>query len=182
MQNHVFGCYPFCQFAFNADSQRFRFALQQALTGQHMPHLGGADAKSQRAESAVRTGVAVTANDGHAGLCRTQFRSNDVDNTAMGAIPAVHDDTVFLTVSLYRFHLLTRLLGHVMVLAIHIGRRGGCGMINGCQTAIRAAHMQIALFQFIKGLRGRDFVQKVQVNIENSGCLGRFFPDKVSLP
>ena len=42
--------------------------LQQALRGQHVADLGGADAEGQCAEGAVRAGVAVAADDGLARL------------------------------------------------------------------------------------------------------------------
>ena len=42
--------------------------LQQALRGEHVADLGGADAEGQRAEGAVGAGVAVAADDGLAGL------------------------------------------------------------------------------------------------------------------
>ena len=56
----------------------FRFALHEALRGEHVLHFAGADAEGQRAERAVRGGVAVSANDGLAGLRDSEFGTDDV--------------------------------------------------------------------------------------------------------
>ncbi len=63
-----FAVTPGLQRAVDADSEGLRRALQQALRGQHVLHFAGADAERQRAERAVRGGVAVAADHGHAGL------------------------------------------------------------------------------------------------------------------
>ena len=50
------------------DPHRAGPVLGQGLRGQHVLDLAGADAEGERAEGAVRRGVAVAADDGHAGL------------------------------------------------------------------------------------------------------------------
>ena len=66
------------QRAIHAHLEGFRLALQQALRGQHVLHFAGADAEGQRAERAVRGGVAVAADHRHAGLREAQFRADHV--------------------------------------------------------------------------------------------------------
>ena len=61
-----------------------RLALQQALRGQHVLHLAGADAERQRAECAVRRRVAVAADDGHAGLRQSLLRTDHVHDALLG--------------------------------------------------------------------------------------------------
>ena len=60
-----------------------RRALQQALRGQHVLHFAGADAERQRAERAVRGGVAVAADHRHAGLREALLRSDDVHDALL---------------------------------------------------------------------------------------------------
>ena len=80
--------------------QRLGLALQQALRGQHVADLGGADAEGQRAEGAVGGGVAVAADDGHAGLGPAQFGRHHVHDAAVGRIPARQRDAEFAAVAL----------------------------------------------------------------------------------
>ncbi len=62
-------------------SNVFDLRLQQTLGGKHVLHLAGSDAESKRAECAMSSGVAVAADHGHARLCQTQFRPDDVNNS-----------------------------------------------------------------------------------------------------
>ena len=56
----------------------FGLGLRQRLRGQHVLDLGGADAEGQRAERAMRGGVRVAADDGHAGLGDAELRADHV--------------------------------------------------------------------------------------------------------
>ena len=68
------------QLAVDAHQHVLGLALDQRLRGQHMLDLGGADAVRQRAEGAVRRGVAVAADDGHARQREALLRADDVDD------------------------------------------------------------------------------------------------------
>ena len=50
-----------------------------------MLDLGGADAEGERAEGAMRRGVAVAADDGHAGLGQALLGADDMDD-ALGML------------------------------------------------------------------------------------------------
>ena len=80
------------QLPIDADFERFRFALQEALRGEDVFHFAGADAEGQRAERAVRGRVAVAADDGHAGLRDAQLRPDDVHDALMRAAQAVETE------------------------------------------------------------------------------------------
>ena len=54
--------------------------LDQRLGGQHVLDFRGADAVRQRAEGAVGRGVAVAADDGHAGQGKALLGADDVDD------------------------------------------------------------------------------------------------------
>ena len=74
-----------------------------------MLHFGCADAERQRAERAMRGGVTVAADDGHAWLGASKFGSDDMDNAAMRAGHAVQGDPEFSGIG---FHLLDLRGGH----------------------------------------------------------------------
>ncbi len=72
--------------AIDAHLAGLRPVLEQALGRQHVLDLAGADAEGQRAERAVRRGVAVAADDGHARLGQPQLRADDVDDALPVAV------------------------------------------------------------------------------------------------
>ena len=53
---------------------------RQALRREHVAHLRGADAERDRAQRAVRRGVAVAARDRHARLRETELGTDHVDD------------------------------------------------------------------------------------------------------
>ena len=66
VQGHVLGRDARLQLALYVDAHALGLALQYALAGQHLSHLAGADAHCQGAYCAVRAGVGVAADNGHA--------------------------------------------------------------------------------------------------------------------
>jgi hypothetical protein len=86
--------------AVHENAERFRGPLQQALGGEDVFDFAGADAEGQRAESAVRGGVAVAADHGHAGLRQAQFRSDDVHDALMAGMHSVARDAEITAVLL----------------------------------------------------------------------------------
>ena len=77
------------QLAVDADFHRLGLELAQRLSGKHMLHFRCANAHSERAECAVRRGVAVAAYDDLARLRVTLLRPYDVDNALKRAEPIV---------------------------------------------------------------------------------------------
>ena len=68
----------FGQRAIDGNAHVLRLRLDQRLRGEHMLDLRRADAKRQRAEGAMRRGVAVAADDRHAGLRDALLGSDNV--------------------------------------------------------------------------------------------------------
>ena len=66
--------------AIDADLERFWFILRQRLRRHDMFDFTRADAERECAERAVRRGVAVAADDRHAGLREALFRAHDVND------------------------------------------------------------------------------------------------------
>ena len=77
---------------------QFGFALQQAKGSHDHLHFGGADAEGDGAESAVRGGMAIAADDGHARLGDAELGSDDVNDALIGMAEAVELDVMFFAV------------------------------------------------------------------------------------
>ena len=105
-ENDVLGRDAGLQRAIHAHLEGLRLALQQALRGQHVLHFAGADAEGQRAERAVRGGVAVAADHGHAGLRESQFRADHVDDALPVAVHAQAADAELAAVGFQLRELL----------------------------------------------------------------------------
>jgi hypothetical protein len=69
---------PAGQLAIDLDQHVLGLLLDQRLGGEHVLDFRRADAVRQRAERAVRRGVAVAADDGHAGQGKALLGADDV--------------------------------------------------------------------------------------------------------
>ena len=87
-KDHILRGHARRQLAVDGDAHVLGFALDQRLRGEHMLDLARADAVRERAEGAVRGGVAVAADDGHAGEGKTLLGADDVDD-ALAAVELV---------------------------------------------------------------------------------------------
>ena len=119
-------------------------------------------------QSAVCGGVAVAADDGHAGLGQSQFRADDMDDAALGTIQPVERNAE---------------LGRVLSPSGESGprrwirnRQGwvmrGRGMVHRGEGFSGPADFQSALAQTGEGLRRGHLVDEVQVNIEDGRGVG----------
>ena len=82
-------------------------ALHQALGGQHVLHVRGADALGQGAERAVGGGVGVTADDAHARQGRALLRTDHMHDTLALVLDLEFQDAELIAVPVQRFHLST---------------------------------------------------------------------------
>ena len=96
------------QLAFDAHLHVLHLLGDQALGGEHMLDLGGADAVGQRAEGAVGGGMRITANHGHAGQCRALLRADDVDDALTHIVHLEFEDAEVIAVLVQRLHLDAR--------------------------------------------------------------------------
>ena len=107
-QDQVLGRDPEAELARVGDPHRLRPPLDQALGGEHVLDLGGADPEGERAEGAVGGGVAVAADDRHPGLGQPELGADHVhDPLAVGA-ERVDRDAELLAVALQRLDLHAR--------------------------------------------------------------------------
>ncbi|MNM67158.1 hypothetical protein D3C81_786780 [compost metagenome] len=182
VQHHVLGADAGRQLAIDGDGHGPGLALQQALRGQHVADFAGADAERQRTERAVRGGVAVAADDGHARLGEALLRCDDMHDAATGRGHVEQLDAVLGAVLRQHVDLRFGGLAGIGELAVGACRRGRRGVIHRRLGAVGTTRLQAALAQFGEGLRRGDFVDQVQVDVQHGGCAVGFGDDDVRVP
>ncbi len=170
------------QAALDEDLETAWLALQQALRREHVTDLGRADAEGERAEGAVRARVAVAADDRHARLRAAELRADHVHDAAPRIAEAEQLDAVHAGVALERRDLRRGGLVADRDAADELRgiRRGR--VVERAERPAGPAHGQAARLERREGLRRRDFVDEVQVHVEDRRRLGRFRHDLVGLP
>ena len=93
---------PGARRAVDLDAPDLQRLDRQALRGEHVADLRGADAEGDRAERAVRGRVAVAARDGHARLGQPELRPDDVDDALVAAVGRRRADAELAAVALER--------------------------------------------------------------------------------
>ena len=156
-QDDVLGADARLEPAGDLDFEGLGLALEQRLRGQDHLDLARPDAERQRPEGAVRGGVGVAADDGHARLRQPELRPDDVDDAARGAALAVERDPELAAVLLDLGQLLAGQL--VDDRDRRIGR--GDRMVGRRDGLARLANLQSALAQAGERLRARDLVDEV---------------------
>jgi len=109
--------------------------------------------------------VTVTADDGHARLCTSEFGTDDMYNTAMRTGHAVQSDSKLSGVDFHLFDLRRR---HRIRNRDADGSRWD-GMVHRGESLIGTADFESTLAQTREGLRRGDFMHEVQVNVEDGG-------------
>lgn len=160
VQDHVLGANARRQRAIDGDREGLGLALQQALRGQHVADFTGADAEGQRAEGAVGGGVAVAADDGHAGLGEALFRRDHVDDATVVRGHVEQLDAVLGAVARQRGDLRFGGGAGVGQRAVGSGRQRRCGVVHRRLGAVRAARRQATLAQLGERLRRGHLVDR----------------------
>ncbi len=86
IEGDVLGGDPGLQLAVHVDTANLQGVHRQALGGQNIPHLGGADAEGQGAEGPVGGGVGIPAGDGHARLGEPHFGPHDMHDALVARL------------------------------------------------------------------------------------------------
>ena len=133
---------------------------RQRLGGRDLLALAGADAERQGAERAVRAGVAVAADDRHAGLREAELRSDDVDDALLRVAHRVQADAELGAVGAQRLDLgaADRVLDHQ--------RSGRDVVVLGGDREVGTADRAAGQPQPVEGLRAGDLVDQVEVDVE----------------
>ena len=161
-QNDVLGRDAERQGAVDRDPHVLRASLDQGLGRQHVLDLGGADAEGERAERAVRRGVAVAAHDRRAGQGEALLGADDVDDALADVLDVEQGDAEVPAVLLQGLDLDARgLVGDAL------GAVGGRHVVVGHrERRIDAAHRAAALAQAFEGLRAGHLVHEMTVDVE----------------
>ncbi len=168
-QSDVLGGHARAQFAGDLDLHIFGLFLDQGLGGQNMFHLGGADPVGQRAEGTMRCGVAVAANNGHAGQGPALFGTNDMHDALTHVSHRIIVDAEFLGVLVQRGHLNAAVFGHgCRIFAVQRGRHV---VVRHSDGFFRRAHLAACHTQTFECLGAGDFVHKVAVDVQQAGAI-----------
>ena len=149
------------------DPHRARLRLAERLGGEHVLDLARADAEGQRAEGAVRGGVRVAADDRHPRLGDAELGADHVDDALMLGAQRVDGDAELLAVLLQGLDLDAREL-----VADARGDRRAVGrhvVVGRGQRAVGPAHGAPGQAQTVEGLRARDLVDEVEVDVDQVG-------------
>ena len=133
-----------------------------------MLDLGGADAVRKRAECAMRRGMAVTADDGHAGQCEALLRPDDVDDALAAVVLRIIFDAEIGSVPGQRFDLDAAFLVLDALLAVWRGRHV---VVDDSQRLFRMPNLSAGHAQALEGLRAGHFVDEVAVDIEQARAI-----------
>ena len=159
---------PCRQLAVDAHQHVLGLALDQRLRGEHMLDFRRADAVRQRAEGAVRRGVAVAADDGHAGQREALLRADDVDDALADVVLGIVFDAEILGVPGQRLDLdAAFLVLDADLRSVEVGTLWSttASVFSGC------AHLAAAQAQAFEGLRAGHFVDEVAVDVEQAGAV-----------
>ena len=177
VERDVLGGHTRGSVALDGDGHRLRPYLGQRLRRQHVLDLARPDAEGQGAEGAVGRGVAVAADDGHAGLRPPLFGTDDVDDPLVGVTHRVAGDAE---------------LGRVGVEHLELLGRDGVGQrlvdVGGGHVVVRRGHGQVGTPHRparqpypVEGLGRGHLVHEVEIDEEEIGfSLGR--ADDVVVP
>ena len=142
-----------------------------------MLHLGGADAVGERAERAVRAGMAVAADDGGARQREALLRPDDV-NDALALIELVEIFEAEMLGVLGEIGDLLLALG-IRILQPPIGGRHV--VIDHAQRLVRRVHLAAGEAQAFERLRARHLMHEMPVDIDQAGA-ARFLVDQMVGP
>ena len=155
------------QFAVDDRAHVLGLLLDQRLRRQHVLDLGGADAVRQRAERAMRRGVAVAADDGGAGQRKALLGADDVDDALALVELVVIFDAEFLGVLRHHAHLLDALR-----IGIGLGAVGGRDVVvDHGQRLLRRVNLAPGGAQAFERLRRGHLVHQMAVDIEQAGAV-----------
>src|SRR3569832_2225866 len=137
-----------------------------------MLHLAGADPERERAEGAVGRGVAVAADEGHAGKGQPELRSDDMDDPLLGAGKVEEGDAKLFAVLREGLHLLE---GDLV-----FDRKGTVGgrniMVHRGEGEVGPADPPLRQTEAVERLRRGDLMDQMPVDVEK-GRLPRLLMD-----
>src|ERR1017187_2016782 len=143
-----------------------------------MLDFAGAYAERECAKCAVGAGMRVAADDGHAGLGDAQFGTDDMYDALIARVDVVELDAEVCAVLAQRGDLRGRDLVDDVEAALEGGRYI---VVHSGDGTVGAADLAASEAQAFKGLRRRDLVEELQVDVEHGG-LAPGLDDHMLLP
>ena len=154
-----------------------RLVLNQCLRRQYVLDFGRADAVGERAESAMRAGVAVAANQRHARQREALLGSDNVDDAlALIELVEIFEAEQFGVVGETGDLLLAFRIG---IFLPPVGRRHV--MVDHAERLVRRAHLASGQPQAFERLRARHLMDEMPVDIDKSGPV-RVLVDEMIFP
>src|SRR5262245_16154006 len=159
--------YAGSQRAIDRDAHALGFALPQRLGRQHVRNLGGPDAEGQRAQRAVRRGMAVTANHDHAGLAQTLLGPNHV-NDALSWV--LEPEQRHAHLPRMGFEILDHGAAARLVDRGKVAAKGRYVVVRRGEGPVGTTHLQIALLEHAKGVAG-PVVHQVSIDVQQGSTV-----------
>ncbi len=142
-----------------------------------MREFAGADAPGERAQRAVRAGVAVAAEQRHAGQREAELGPDDVHDALAILADVVDLHARALALDAEGFD---HLVGPGRIAAFG-ARRGGDDVVHGADGQARIAHADAAFFQLELAAVARELVHEVPVDVQQLHAVAQVL-DHVLLP
>ena len=161
----------------DVDAHVPRALLDQRLGGEHVLDFRGADADGERAERPVRRGVAVAADDRHAGLGQSLLGADDVDDALARVVHREQANAELGAVLLEGLDLEAR-FGLLDALRA-VG--GGHVVVGHRERRLGPAHLAAGGAQAVERLRAGDLVHQVAVDVQQADAVV-LLVDEVALP
>lgn len=166
-QHDVLGGHAERQRAFHAHLHVLHLLGDQALRGQHMLDLGGADAVRQRTERAMRGGVRIAADHGHARQGGALLRADHMHDALARIVHLELEDAEVVAVLIQRLHLQARdFVGDRLQPALALGTRGRHVVVGRGDVGVDAPRLAPGQAQAFERLRRGHFVQDVAVDVD----------------
>ena len=158
---------PSRQFALDQRAHVLRFGLDQRLRRQHMLDFRGADAVGERAEGAVRRGVAVAADQRGAGQREALLRADDVHDALALVELVVIFEAEILGVLRQRGDLRGRFPDRDLACCGRWSAR--CGRPR--PASFGRVHLAPGGAQALEGLRAGHLMHQMAVDIDQAGAV-----------
>ena len=177
MQHQVLGVNAALQLAVHPDAAHLELGHRQALAGEHIAHLAGADAEGDGAEGAVGGGVGVAAGHGHAGLGQAEFGGDHMHDPLAATAKAMQGDAVVGAIALEG---LEHRFGQGVGERPRLGG-GGHDVVDRGDGALGMEHAQAQVAQASESLGRGHLMDEMQTD-EQLGGATRKLGDPVQIP
>ena len=177
VENDVLSKDPGGQLAVDLDLAHFHALHRHGLGREHVADLAGADAKGDRTEGAMSSGVTIATCHGHARLGQALLRGDDVDHALLARTGLEQADAVLAAIPLDVRH-------HFFGLDVGVGPRlilGRDDVVDRGDGALGIRHFQTTLAQHGECLRAGNLMDQVQPD-EKLGLARGHGADGVEIP